>query len=171
MKKFLCLLATLVLFGCASSNEYIEYSRQKAWEMPEAKPTQIERKAPTKEEKASEIRWRDDMDVRYIKKAVKENKLILLYFYTDWCPYCHKMVKETFLNDPIVTMVNRKFYAFRINVEDLSDQQIEMFGVEKVPMIIVLKPDKDPEKAQLFRLQGFQDGDITFMFLLGTLNQ
>jgi len=172
MKKFLYLLVTLAfLVGCAGSNHNIEYSQHTDWDMPKAQPAEIDRKAPTKEESAREIHWRADMGIKYIKKAIAENKLIMLYFYNDWCPYCYKMVKETFASEPIVTMVNRKFYAFRVNSEDLSDQQREMFGVEAVPMILVLKPNKDPEKAQVFKLQGYQDGDITFMFLLGTLNQ
>ena len=172
MKKFFLLLVTLAfLASCAGNNQNIEYTKQNAWKMPKAEPAKIQRKAPTKEERATEIHWHDDIGIKYIKKAIKEDKLVLLYFYNDWCPYCYKMVKETFASEPIVTMVNRKFYAFRVNAEKLSGQQREMFGAERVPMILVLKPNKDPEKNKLFKLQGFQDSDITFMFLIGTLNQ
>jgi thiol:disulfide interchange protein len=111
------------------------------------------------------------MGMKYIKKAIAEDKMILLYFYNDWCPYCYKMVKETFSSDPIITLVNRKFYAFRIDVEKLSDAQKKMFGVEGVPMMLVLRPNEDPEKAELFDLKGYQESDMTFMFLLGTVKK
>jgi len=168
MKKFVLLLATLFLLACGGSDKHIEYSRINNWEMPQAQPKKIERKAPTKKEYNSKIHWRDGLGINYIDKAIKEEKSILVFFYNDWCPYCKKMVKETFTSDPIITLVNRRYYAFRVNVEYLSDRQRELLGIDGVPKIMVLTPDEDMSKSEINYLHGFQDADTTFLFLLKT---
>src|SRR5690606_40147878 len=39
--------------------------------------------------------------------AAKEPKMILVKVYTDWCGWCKKMDKETFMDSEVINYVNR----------------------------------------------------------------
>ncbi|MGJ1197679.1 thioredoxin family protein [Sphingobacterium spiritivorum] len=47
-------------------------------------------------------------------------KETLLFFYTDWCSYCHKMMKEGFQNPDIVRYINTHYYAVRFDAESIN---------------------------------------------------
>ncbi|WP_293917151.1 MULTISPECIES: thioredoxin family protein [unclassified Sphingobacterium] len=47
-------------------------------------------------------------------------KETLLFFYTDWCSYCHKMMKEGFQDPDIVRYINTHYYAVRFDAESIS---------------------------------------------------
>lgn len=49
----------------------------------------------------------------------------LLYFYTDWCGYCHKMDSLTFTNNTVADLMNESFNPVRINAE--SDTLVTYF--------------------------------------------
>ncbi len=52
-----------------------------------------------------------------LEKAKKEDKLIFLDVYTDWCIPCKKMEKEVFTNDSVADFYNANFVNARINPE------------------------------------------------------
>jgi thioredoxin-related protein len=47
--------------------------------------------------------------------AEKENKYVLVYFYTDGCSWCKKMEKETFSDEEVKKILSDKFVAVKIN--------------------------------------------------------
>ena len=47
--------------------------------------------------------------------AEKENKYVLIYFYTDGCSWCKKMEKETFSDEEVKKILSDKFVAVKIN--------------------------------------------------------
>ena len=72
-----------------------------------------------KNEKVKEIElkdfwysWDDAM-----KKAQKENKMILVDAYTTWCGWCTKMEKDTYAKDSIQKLINANFVPVKINPE------------------------------------------------------
>jgi len=47
--------------------------------------------------------------------AEKENKFVLIYFYTDGCSWCKKMEKETFSDEEVKKILSNKFVTVKID--------------------------------------------------------
>ncbi|MBA7644678.1 Thiol:disulfide interchange protein DsbD [subsurface metagenome] len=47
--------------------------------------------------------------------AQKEDKYILIYFYTDGCGWCKKMVEKTYSNEEVKKILSDKFVVIRVN--------------------------------------------------------
>lgn len=52
-----------------------------------------------------------------LAKAVKENKLVLVDFYTDWCGWCKKMDATTYEDKKVIEFLNANFVAVKLNPE------------------------------------------------------
>lgn len=52
-----------------------------------------------------------------MKLANKQNKVVIIDFYTDWCGWCRKMDNETFRDSAIVAIINKYFIAIKFNAE------------------------------------------------------
>ncbi len=105
----------------------------------------------TKEAKeVIELNW-----VKYdkgLELAAKENKLVMVDFYTNWCRYCKKMDKETFAEETVAKYLSEKFIVVKVNAESketvvtangsLSEKDLsKSFGVRGYPAYWFLKPD------------------------------
>jgi thioredoxin-related protein len=51
------------------------------------------------------------------KKNSKDEKLILIDFYTDWCGWCKKLDKDTYQNAEVINLMNEYFYSVKFNAE------------------------------------------------------
>lgn len=51
------------------------------------------------------------------KKAKKENKIMIVDAYTDWCYWCKVMDNKTYSQEKIITAVEKDFVAIKINPE------------------------------------------------------
>ena len=52
-----------------------------------------------------------------IAANAKNPKMILVDVYTDWCSWCKKMDKNTYLNQAIIKQLNEDFYFIKLNAE------------------------------------------------------
>jgi thioredoxin-related protein len=57
-----------------------------------------------------------DFETGY-KKAVAENKIILVDMYTNWCYWCKVMDKETYTDSGIIAEINTHFVPVKMNPE------------------------------------------------------
>ncbi len=74
-----------------------------------------------------------------LKKAMAENKLILLVSSASWCYWCH-VLDETTLSDPeIIEIIKRNLIAIRVDVDREPDVDIR-YNQSGLPLVLVLSP-------------------------------
>jgi thioredoxin-related protein len=64
---------------------------------------------------STELKWYR-FDEGY-KKAVAENKIILVDAYTDWCGWCKVMDKKTYTDASVISKLNQSFVCIKLNPE------------------------------------------------------
>jgi thioredoxin-related protein len=52
--------------------------------------------------------------------AKEEPRNVIVDMYTDWCGWCKKMDRTTFVDQEVAELANQKFYAVKINAESLE---------------------------------------------------
>jgi len=84
-----------------------------------------------------------DTDFEGAKKmATKQNKLIFIDAYTDWCGWCKKMDQETFSDSLVGKFMNAKFIPLQINMEQGFGKKLAMkFHIKSYPSYLVLNSD------------------------------
>jgi len=60
--------------------------------------------------------------------AEKENKYVLVYFYTDECSWCKKMVDQTYSNEEVKKILSDQFVAVKIDAR--SENKVMENGEE-----------------------------------------
>jgi len=64
---------------------------------------------------AEEIRWYTWAEAAELSKTAP--KKIFIDLYTDWCGWCKKMDKSTFVDPSVVKYLNENFYPVKFNAE------------------------------------------------------
>jgi len=85
--------------------------------------------------------------------AKKENKSIVVDFYTDWCHWCKVMDEKTFHESKVKDKLEQRFVTVRLNAEDekamvnyrgnayTNVQLTQAFGVTGFPTLAFLQAD------------------------------
>ncbi len=98
------------------------------------------------------IRWERQFD-QALKKARASHKPVLVDFWAEWCGWCHRLDKTTYV-DPVVTRQGEDFVAVKVNTEG-GPREVEIaarYDVSSLPTILFLTP----YGRQVARLNGFQ---------------
>lgn len=98
------------------------------------------------------IRWERRFD-EALKKARLLKKPLIVDFWADWCSWCHRLDKSTYV-DPVVARAAEDFVAVKVNTEGgARETQIALrYDVSSLPTILFLTPSG----RQLSRVNGFQ---------------
>ena len=87
-------------------------------------------------------------------KLQRELKIpLVVYFYTDWCPYCHELDNE-YLPNPVVDAYLRGVVKVRINPEHGPAERAiaDTYDVTGYPRFYVIRnPSSQPRNLQPFR--------------------
>lgn len=75
----------------------------------------VAQEKPKTEGEQAGIKWMTFEEA--VKKNKKKPKKIFIDVYTDWCGWCKKMDKETFLNPEVVEYLNKNYYPVKFNAE------------------------------------------------------
>ncbi|MDA3781416.1 MAG: DUF255 domain-containing protein [Bacteroidales bacterium] len=101
----------------------------------------------SKAQNLEEVKWYT------FEEAIELNKTnprkIFIDVYTDWCGWCKKMEKFTFTNPQISKILNKQFYAVRLNAE--TKEKIMFSGKE---FINEGTNDKSPHQLAIALLNG-----------------
>jgi thioredoxin-related protein len=101
--------------------------------------------------KFADLSWDDAK-----KQALKENKLIFIDAYTDWCGWCKKMDKETFADTNVAKFMNTRFISLKLNMEQGFGKRLAMkFHVRSFPTYLVCSP----EGRLLYTTDGYSASD------------
>ncbi|MBW1776461.1 MAG: thioredoxin fold domain-containing protein [Deltaproteobacteria bacterium] len=90
----------------------------------------------------------------------EENKKVFLYFWAEWCAYCTKMAKETFVDPGVVNYLNNAFISIKVDY-DREPKLASEYGVRGLPTSYFLAETGD-------RIGG-RPGFISARDLLSTL--
>jgi thioredoxin-related protein len=84
---------------------------------------------------ASEISWVDSYSTA-LSKARSSNRLMMIFIYSDWCPYCRQLNKVTY-PDPTVVAKSRQVVPFKINADLKQNKPFaKKFGLLGFPTIL-----------------------------------
>jgi thioredoxin-related protein len=125
--KIMILVILLVIVFFFGLKSYFKIDEQNAGAVEEAKPLTL-----------NWLSYNEGLAL-----AEKENKYVLIYFYTDGCSWCKKMEKETFSDEEVKKILSDKFVAVKINAE--SNNKVIENGEEIT----------ERELAKLYQVTGY----------------
>lgn len=98
------------------------------------------------------IRWEKSFD-EAMKKARTSGKPVFVHFWADWCGWCHRLDRTTYV-DPAVVELARDFVSVKVNIEgSRKEMDVAMrYEVVSLPTIVFLSPEGRP----ILRLNAFQ---------------
>ncbi len=101
---------------------------------------------------AGGIKWEHNFD-EALKKAKASNKPMFVDFWAEWCTWCHRLDKTTYV-DPAVVARSEEFVAVKINTEASKKEEMVAlrYDVQNLPTIAFLSPGGH----LVMRLNGFQ---------------
>ncbi len=115
----------------------------------------------TQQVAANEIPWSTDIEGS-LQHAASTGQPVLLEFTADWCMYCKRMEKTTFVDPRVVSFVNQNYVAVRIDADE-HKQLVADLDIKGLPAILIVSPT-----LQIIeRIPGFQTPDA----LLAKLNK
>ncbi len=84
-----------------------------------------------------------------LDKAKKENKLVFIDMYADWCAPCKVMDDELYMNDEFAATMNEHFISYKVNVEKGNGPNLNrIFSVNVLPTLLFLDADGNVLKRQ-----------------------
>ncbi len=82
--------------------------------------------ASEKSKKEAAINWLPFSEA--VAKAKKENKMVVVDFYTDWCGWCKVMDEKTYGHKDVIEFARKKLIMSKVDAE--SDEKVSFMGQE-----------------------------------------
>ena len=92
---------------------------------------------------------------RAVQLQKELNVPLVVYFYVDWCPYCHSLEREYFPSPPVRDYLS-SVIKIKINPESTrADYELgNAFGIGGYPSFFVIPPGSFPVQVSPFRRSG-----------------
>ena len=94
------------------------------------------------EKKASEPDWQR-LD-KALAMAKNSGKLIIVNFYTDWCPNCKRMNEKTYRDEGVLKQLSKSFIPVKLNAESSQTLIIEGQAVTEYQVALVFQVNSYP---------------------------
>lgn len=98
-----------------------------------------------------------------MEEAIQSNKKIVMFMYTDYCPWCKKMKETTFKKDTIIEDLNENYILLFSNKDEM-DYPKDLYP-EVVPITYILDVENMKNVKVLDGALGFKNED-DFLSLL-----
>jgi len=102
---------------------------------------------------ANHVRWYSNFDEAH-KRAIQENKMLLVLLIKKNCPTCKDTIKTSFMNQKYIDTINKKYICVLITKDQKSSYPIEMLYTLTYPSLFFL------DKHELFVYEPIR-GSIT----------
>ena len=96
------------------------------------------------------VNW-NPWDTKYLNKAKKENKLVIVSIGYASCHWCHVMERESFQDSTVAELMNDKFISIKVDREERPDiDQVYMNAIQLItgsggwPLNVITLPDGRP---------------------------
>ena len=86
-------------------------------------------------------------------KATKENKIVMIDVYTEWCGWCKKLDADVYSRKDVADAVSKGFVALKVNPEKNAANKkfVDQFKVDGFPAIIFL----NAKGKEIHRIRGY----------------
>ena len=79
-----------------------------------------------------------------VKKAAEEKKMVMLFFWADWCRYCTKIRKDVFESEKVKTEFEKNFVAVSVDIQTDKSDLGKKYRATALPTLTFIRPDGDP---------------------------
>jgi len=88
---------------------------------------------------SADVNWEQNYDAA-LQKAKKEQKLVMVDMYTDWCGWCKRLDKDAYSNKDVTAKLSKEFVSVKINPEKSAQgaKLAKEFGTRGYPHIVFL---------------------------------
>ena len=84
-----------------------------------------------------------------VKVAEQKSKLVLIYFYSNHCPYCHHVEEFVFGDKDVEEFLNKNFVVISIDYEE-DEELSDKFKVFGTPYFVVFDPETGKVLKKIF---------------------
>ncbi|MFO7911540.1 MAG: thioredoxin fold domain-containing protein [Desulfotignum sp.] len=88
-----------------------------------------------------------------LAQAKTQEKNVFLYFYAQWCTYCTKLKKTTFVDEKVLSYLEKNFVSISVDT-DQNQALSQTWQVKGLPTMWFLAPDG----SRISSLPGYVDG-------------
>lgn len=76
-----------------------------------------------------------------IKKADQEGKLVMLFFWADWCRYCVKIRSEVFSLPQVREAFEQNYVAVSVDTENDTENISSQYRPKALPTLAFIRPN------------------------------
>ncbi|KXS56670.1 MAG: hypothetical protein AMR96_01315 [Candidatus Adiutrix intracellularis] len=76
-----------------------------------------------------------------LKQATEEKKMVMVFFWADWCGFCSQVRQEVFRDPKIKQIFEENFVAVSVDVEHDPTNLAKKYHARTLPTLAFLKPD------------------------------
>lgn len=102
-----------------------------------------------------------------LELAKGSGKLIIVNFYTDWCPNCRRMNEKTYRDEDVLKQLDKSFIPVKLNAESSRPLNIEGQTVTEYQVALIFQVNSYPttwfltsEGRALLPVKGYYGPDL-----------
>ena len=90
-----------------------------------------------------------------LQKGKQQNKMVLMFVYNEFCPWCEKMKRETFTDPKTIAFINKKYIFLKVDQD--KDKFPARFNPRFIPTTYLIDPKTREEEYALYGFKSTKD--------------